>query len=287
VRESVEKELKRRYWWLGVITLVLTSGTVTLVVNAILADARLKLETARAVQELSTDRINKASEDVAKLAEKTAKIQSEFEKRAADAEARFSGLATRGKFLAEELSGSTERTLKVASDLKTQIDALAVVVRDIAQEPAISAAKRLATLSKVDEIQRSLNSSGASIVNATTTVENFQKDFRSVMLGKWTIEKWKNSNGLSRTGILSVDRRTENDGFAGVLTIELGDGRTVIEEVVIRRNGTAVRVDGTVVKGKEHWAPDKFTFELKDGRLIGSLKDDTGMSAEVILKKIL
>src|SRR6266496_2528324 len=135
VREAVKKELKRRYWWLGIITLVLSSGTITLIVNSILTDARLKLETARAVQELSTDRINKASDKVAELTDKTTKIQTEFEKRAQDAEARFTGLSDKAKSLGEEVSNSSTRALSVALGLQDQLARLNGVVQQMAAEP--------------------------------------------------------------------------------------------------------------------------------------------------------
>lgn len=286
VRESVEKELKRRYWWLGVITLVLTSGTVTLIVNAILADARLKLEIAQAVQEFSSDRINKASEAVEKLTERTAKVQSEFEKRATDAEARFTGLADRGKSLADELSVSSENSLKAISDLQLQTDSLASILRDLINEPGVSPAKRIALVTEVEKIQRSLGASGERIKEARSKVEALRKDFNSVMLGKWSIERWLNSRGRTRTGILSIDRRTEDNTFSGTLTIA-ADGVTIIEEVVVTRKEAVVQIDTKVIKGPGWWAPDKFTLELNGDLLRGSVKDDSGITGEIVFRKIL
>jgi hypothetical protein len=287
VRESVEKELKRRYWWLGLITLIVTSGTVTLIVNAILADARLKLETARAVQELSTDRINKASEEVGKLTEKTAKVQAEFEKRATDAEARFTGLAARGKKLADEFSVSSENSLKVTSDLRIQTDKLAIILRELINEPGVSPTKRIALLAKIDDIQRSLNGSEQGIQDATSKVEALRKDFSSAMLGKWTIERWLNSRGRTRTGILSIDRRTGDNTYSGTLTVDTDDFGTIIEEVAVTRNEATVQIDSKVVKGPTGWAPDKFTLEFKDDTLRGRVKDEGGVTGEVAFRKIL
>ena len=232
MRESVETELKRRYWWLGVITLVLSSGTVTLIVNAILVDARLKLETARAVQEMSSDRINKASDEVAKLMDRTAKVQSEFERRAQEAEARFVGLNDKAKSLGEELSTSSKRTLAVSLELQEQLASLGDVVRKLAVSPSTGARDRDSLNLSLDELQRRRALSEAKISDAEAKTKAFATQFRSAMLGKWSIATWSDARGFSNTGILSIDQKLDDDRFAGMMTITAGlDGRKIEEEV--------------------------------------------------------
>jgi hypothetical protein len=287
VREAVEKELKRRYWWLGIITLVLTSGTVTLIVNAILADARLKLETARAVQELSTDRINKASDKVAELTDKTTKIQGEFEKRAQEAEARFTGLSDKAKSLSEEVSNSSKRSLSVASQIQGQLARLSGVVQEIAEKPTAQASAGGPVVETLDDIQKVLKSSESKISEAKTSSDEFLKNFQNIMLGKWAIDIWRDDSGYSHSGILSVDQRLGEEKFRGTFHIVSGiDGRKINEDVTITRDGATVHLIGHVVNDVR-WQDDTMNFELKDNFLVGSVVDKAGRKANVVLRKLL
>jgi hypothetical protein len=57
VRETVEKELKRRYTWLGLIAIIFTSGVITLIVDNLLKSAHIELHPAKKVQELTAKRL--------------------------------------------------------------------------------------------------------------------------------------------------------------------------------------------------------------------------------------
>ena len=287
VRESVEKELKRRYWWLGVITLVLTSGTVTLIVNAIMIDARLKLETARAVQEMSSDRINKAADEVAKLMDRTAKVQADFEKRAQEAEARFNGLNDKAKALGEEVSMSSKRALAVSSDLQMQLAALGDIVRTLVVQPSASPRTGDSLALAFDSIQKQKKSSETKISEAESKSDKFLAKFRSVILGKWSIVKWFDARGNSNLGILSVDEKVSDDSFRGILVITAGsDGRKIVQEITLTRKGTKIHLVGRVVSGT-NWSDDSMELELISGRLVGGGADKLGIKQENIFQKLL
>ena len=94
----------------------------------------------------------------------------------------------------------------------------------------------------------------------TTSGEHFPKDFQGFLLGKWTIERWRQENGLLHTGTLSVDERLGDDKLRGVFHIVVGgDGRKVVEEVTITRKGTMVHMEGRVISGSR-WLADKLTL---------------------------
>jgi uncharacterized protein YijF (DUF1287 family) len=121
-------------------------------------------------------------------------------------------------------------------------------------------------------------------VKVATSAEQFP-NFENFMLGKWNIERWREENGLSHTGILSVDERLGGEKLRGVLHIVAGGGgEKVDEEVIITREGTTVHMDGRVISGR--WAPDRLAFELKNKLLVGGGSDDRGHMSDMVLRKI-
>ena len=105
------------------------------------------------------------------------------------------------------------------------------------------------------------------------------------MLGKWSIDRWRQENGLSHTGILSVDERLGGEKLRGVFHIVVGgDGRKVDEEVTITRDGTTVHMEGRVISGTG-WSADRLIFELKNNILVGGPTGEANFS-EVVLRKI-
>ena len=129
-------------------------------------------------------------------------------------------------------------------------------------------------------------SSETEPVKAGTTGEQFPKDFQSFMLGKWSIERWRQENGLSHTGILSVEERLGEEKLRGVFHIVVGgDGRKVVEEVTITRKGTTVHMEGRVISGTG-WLADNLTFDLKNNLLVGGATDVTGNFSDLVLRKV-
>ena len=128
--------------------------------------------------------------------------------------------------------------------------------------------------------------SSQTIIKTATSGEHFPKDFPGFMSGKWSIERWRQENGLSHTGILSVDERLGEDKLRGVFHIVVGgDGRKVVEEVTITRKGTTVHMEGRLISGTG-WLADKLTFELRNNLLVGGSSDETGNFSELVLRKI-
>lgn len=118
------------------------------------------------------------------------------------------------------------------------------------------------------------------------TSEHFPKDFETFMAGKWAIERWRQENGLSHTGLLSVDERLGEGKLRGIFQIVVGgDGRKVVEEVTITRKGAMVYMEGRVISGTG-WLADKLTFDLKNNLLVGGASDESGNFSDLVLRKV-
>jgi len=129
-------------------------------------------------------------------------------------------------------------------------------------------------------------SSKTKSVKTASSAEQFPKDFQNFMIGKWSIERWRQENGQSHTGILSVDERLGGEKLRGVFHIVAGgDGRNVDEEVTITREGTTVHMEGRVIRGTR-WSADRLTFEIKNNLLVGGATDERGNLADLVLRKI-
>ena len=120
----------------------------------------------------------------------------------------------------------------------------------------------------------------------TATSEHSPKDFETFMLGKWTIERWRQENGLSHTGMLSVDERLGDGKLRGVFQIVVGgDGRKVVEEVTITRKGAMVYMEGRVISGTG-WLADRLTLDVKNNLLVGGTSDESGNFSDLVLRKV-
>jgi hypothetical protein len=287
VREAVERDLKRRYTWLGFIMLLITSGTIGVVVNQMLANAQLQLETARALQDHSTDRILKATEESEKLVKRTQAIQERFRETAQDAETRFDDLRSRASSLATELWHASNRNFDAIKELRSDLAQLTLVVEGVAGQRSLAESLPDPSVVKgIQDIKKSLKASEERIEAATNTSSRFFETYQSRIWGAWKIESWPEGFGESNSGTLLVYGPDDHNTFKGTMFIIAAlDRREILQDVEITVEEQKVVMKGTVVSG-DKWANNEFEFELQGDELIGKSFDSRGREAEVTLRRM-
>jgi methyl-accepting chemotaxis protein len=121
LRDGVEKSLKKKYAWLGLLVFVLSGGGITLLVNNILSGAQTNVAVAEALQKRSIKTLDELDKSIKKIDQFTTSIER-IEKRAQALENRYSAVENFSK-------GS----LEVSSSLKQEISNLNKIVRDLAK----------------------------------------------------------------------------------------------------------------------------------------------------------
>lgn len=140
VRESVEKDLRRRYSWLGLLFVVITGSMFTLLVDRALNNATKELTKAEAVQDQASLRLTEAATQAeesagivagaeALLREKAVELDSKF----AEAENRLQSVAV-SSALVEEVSRAMEAGFAVSESLRQDLSDLSDIVKDLSNQ---------------------------------------------------------------------------------------------------------------------------------------------------------
>lgn len=125
-------------------------------------------------------------------------------------------------------------------------------------------------------------------------IEKFVKQFKKMMPGRWFIQRFKEETGRSLTGTLRVDDDFNAETFKGTLHL-VGDQRDspIDETVKITPTGTQVLMEGTearqhgeLITDRNQWSLDRLTLQLKNNRLVGGGRDESGNMVHVTLRKI-
>jgi hypothetical protein len=134
VRDSVEKELKRRYSWIGIVAIVLTSGGLVLWVKNALFDARVKLESAQEVQKAATLKVSKAAESADQIQQRVIDVET----KATEASNSINRTIRQAAAVRKDLSEISTANLGVSEKLRSDFDALTGVVNTlVATQPQL------------------------------------------------------------------------------------------------------------------------------------------------------
>lgn len=166
VRASVEADLKRRYSWLGLVVLLITSGIITVAVRGALIDARVKLAAAEAIQAQASQRLSTATVAADQLTQKLKDAESRFDEKTKEAEGRLFALASRASAVTIEISNVSKGNLEISDSLRTEIVRLSGALKDLTNRYESTTAKASGVLEKVGEIDKALIGSKARIVEA-------------------------------------------------------------------------------------------------------------------------
>ena len=124
VGARIEKQLQKRYAWLGVAVALLTGGLGTLIVKTTITDAVATIKVQEKLQERFTNQLEGI--------EDTVRASSELAKNLADLEIRIQDAARKEGVLNTRLSNASTTTLSVSASLQDQIDGLRIVVEELA-----------------------------------------------------------------------------------------------------------------------------------------------------------
>ncbi len=166
VRDHVEKDLKRRYTWIGVIAFFITGGLITLIVRNTLFESKVKLEAAQQVQSLTTKRLEESVTASTKLTERTENKIRKFERTEKQAEERMRALASRASNLGEKLSDASKKNLLLSDELRQELSALTQLVKDVASEQDRSSTRAKEFDKRLAKIDQKLEKSGRKIEKA-------------------------------------------------------------------------------------------------------------------------
>lgn len=180
IRDAVEKELKRRYTWLGLIAIIFTSGAITLIVDNLLKSAHVELHSAKRVQELASVRLTTAAE---KAEEIISKAES-AERRIESAEQKINILPTRIESSLTELERKTNSAISISSDLQKELEKVNRFIKSLAVDQRRTDEKTRAFVAQIAEVQESLDRSGKQISQEKTRAKEFVAA-KAVAIGNW------------------------------------------------------------------------------------------------------
>ena len=173
VRNSVESELKRRYSWLGIIALIFTSGVITLIVNSMLIDGRVSLQSAAKVQEMLSDRLKVAADNTEELNIKAKNAQKdinnkhiEISKKAKGLEDKINELVHLANDTRKIFSAITEKGFSVSEELNQKLEGLNNIVNELAQQQSKNNKKVAELIPKIKNFQESIKSTKQDITKA-------------------------------------------------------------------------------------------------------------------------
>ncbi len=284
VRDRVENDLKSRYMWLGIVALVFTSGTVTFIVNSLLLDSRIKLETARALQESTAKQLSRAAEQVSKFADDAEKIEQAMQAGASSAEKKFSELAYRADTLANQLTVFSEDNLHVSQELRKEVSSLSKIIRETLSDDT----GNVDLQNQVENVLKSLVDSEQVIKNAETKAREFIVGYNDPLLGTWIVKRWEDASGDQHKGSLLISDRDNQTNLRGLFTIVTPSGRTVEQEMTITLDGEKIHMEGEVTKGTMYWSRDVLDFTLEGSVMRGRGVSDLGPATEnIVLERAL
>lgn len=177
ITERVEKSLRKKYAWLGVVGLLITSGGITLMVNAILSGAEKNVahivsgaEKNVAVAEALQERSHKTLAAIDESLVKLSRLDVQLEKlgdRAKKTELRYDALLES----ASNLSNFSRDNLEISQEIRDDVARLTQIVNELSKKGA-KADKTLSNLvTRSEEIGNSLKSSSVKIRQTVSRVK--------------------------------------------------------------------------------------------------------------------
>ena len=171
IRESVEKQLIRRYSWIGVVVAAVAGLLVTLTVRDLLSDARVQLAAARQVQEDTTKRLLDATQASTELSATTEASIKKFEAVKTSVERRLQEVISQATSLRTSLAKESTSTLKISADLNTELKRLSKAVGELGARQTASASERKELETQLAAINQSLGQSSIEIEAASQAAE--------------------------------------------------------------------------------------------------------------------
>jgi len=159
VRSSVEKDLRIKYLWLGLLSAVFTSGAITLIVNNLFTESKVQLRAAVTMQDLTTDRLTKAVDETTKLASRAKKLETELNKSVESLNRQLVQISRKAESLLEKTSSTSTGSLRITESLRQDLDRLSKIVQQQALSQTGPAKASSATRLSLSELQKSLTQS--------------------------------------------------------------------------------------------------------------------------------
>lgn len=287
VAEKVEKDLKKRYAWLGVVALVFTGSTISLLVDKYMSDTRISLLAAEEVQRNVTDTLRKASDSVVGFAEQADEIRRTLVTDSQEAQANYSDVFNRAERVAEELAIANTNSLDLVSTLDNKISTISSILSLVVEEQDqqnITEAGQIA-IKQLEDISNSIPNSSAQINAATDRMKSFEEEFSDPWLGVWAIEKWETDGGTKYGGTISITDRISENSLIGKLFTSGVNGAEIVEDLQITTESDSVTMIGSIADSVAFWSPDNFYLKLEGNRMIGTNVDSSGTKGEVIFTK--
>lgn len=145
VRASAEAELKRRYSWMGVIALILTSGMLALLVRQQTFDTQVTVEAA-------AERIRHAAEAAETVTLSVEGVRESLEE-----------IRQQTENINTRLVGGTKGQFATTEELRSQLNALAAIVDDLVQDRIGGNEAPTNLASRVERIQTSISESESAM----------------------------------------------------------------------------------------------------------------------------
>jgi hypothetical protein len=131
-RNTVEKEIIRRYSWFGFIAIVLTCVAIYFLVSNMLSDARVNLESAITVQKLTSERLSVATEQAEELARKAMSAERRLETGKTDIDRKLSELKGVTEAFKQDVRDITDRDFTLTAELVSELKNIGEVVQELA-----------------------------------------------------------------------------------------------------------------------------------------------------------
>lgn len=171
VREHVEKDLRRRYSWLGLIAVILTSGVVTLIVNQALTDARVKLAAAEEVQKQNSTSLAEAIQEAGELTNRFSSAEKKFQATAEKAERRLNEVSEEANALTKTVSDVSTIGFQLSEDVRRDVERLSNIVESLVAEGERSQERTQELEAQLSSVRKSLTTARIGISTATARAE--------------------------------------------------------------------------------------------------------------------
>ena len=148
VRVSVEAELKRRYSWIGLIAVLITSSVIVALFNSVLLDTRASLMAAKQLEDYFAEKFSDAEHKIDTARKSIEKRDLEFAEMIVTSTAQIKlmgaltestvakvkSLESRASQLSQSLSEASMAQLRISEELRQNMGMLARVVERLAMQ---------------------------------------------------------------------------------------------------------------------------------------------------------
>ena len=172
VKDSVEKELKKRYSWYGVVALAIISTFIYLTVRDVLTNVKDEIATARGAQESAAERLVAASIKMDEITMEVAKSKTDFENTRKLALIKIDEAKSSAEKMKVFVETANKGNIAIANKFQKDLSDVSDIVKKLVAQSDENKEK-INLIAKVNEAEHSIARSDQYIRQIETTFQSF------------------------------------------------------------------------------------------------------------------